>query len=90
MKDTTVAASIKKTYMILRAIPATGGWVPLSHIAIVLDMPPAEFIAGVKWLMYNDEACEIMPESNRKILKEIDHKYAVPFAGDDNHLITWL
>lgn len=66
------------------------GWATMVQVAEATDLTPEQFAQGVRHLIDTDARFEVMPESNRKILTAMDRLYAVPFAGDDNHLMIWV
>ncbi len=63
-------------------------WIKVTEIAEKVDATPEEISEVILHLMFTEDL-EIMPESNRKTLSDMDHLYAVKWGGDENHLITW-
>ena len=85
MNKSEAAQQITKAYNLQKRT----GWATMVEVAEVTDLTPEQMAAGVRHLLATDVNFEVMPESNRKILGPMDLAYAVPFAGDDNHLMTW-
>jgi len=80
-----IAEQITRAY----GLVGRAGWTTMVEVAELTDLTPGQLATGVRHLLDTDPDFEVMPESNRKILTAMDLAYAVPFAGDDNHLMTW-
>lgn len=72
----------------IRQMPR-GEWTRISEIALKVDATPEQVGQAIINLMFAEDL-EIMPESNRKTLGQMDHLYAVAWGGDENHLIKWI
>lgn len=66
-----------------------GEWMTVTALTHRLDLTIDEITAGVLHLLAHDDAFEVMPESNQKILTAEDRGNRIWFAGDWNDLISW-
>lgn len=86
MTKTEMAQRIKNHY---EATSAAGEWMSVVSFAETTDATPAEIAEALVQLARTDDQFNLAPESNQKMLTEMDHLYAVRFGGQDKHIFCW-
>lgn len=66
-----------------------GEWMSITEVASHMDIMPADMAKAIIELARTDEDFILAPESNQRMLTEMDHLYAVRFGGQDKHAIRW-
>lgn len=86
MTKNEAAKQIEKLY---NQTTQRGEWCSILRMAERTDMSPAEFAAGAIHLARTNDRFSLAPESNTKMLTDMDHAYAIRFGGQDKHIICF-
>lgn len=74
---------------IIRIAPKGQDWTSVVNLAERTDMTPAELAEGLIFLA-RQGTINLIPESNQKMLTEMDHTYAVWMGGQWKHAFSWM
>jgi hypothetical protein len=86
MTQNEAAAEIARIY---KAQTDTGNWMTIVQLAEHTDMTPAELAEGFKHLASTEDHFNLIPESNQKMLTDMDRAYAVRMGGQWKHTFCW-
>jgi dTDP-4-amino-4,6-dideoxygalactose transaminase len=86
MTKNEAAAEIARIY---RNHAEANEWMAITTLAEYTDMTPAELAEGFKHLARTDDDFVIIPESNQKMLTEMDRLYAVRMGGQELHVFCF-
>lgn len=87
MNKESAAAEIARIYRTQRA---AGEWMSMINLGEQTDMTPDEIADGMRHLSRTEERFNLAPESNQRMLTEMDRIYAVRQGGQDLHLFCWF
>jgi len=87
MTKTQIAKQIKASY---RKSHEAGEWMSVVDFAEQVDYTPTQIAEALIHLARTDDRFNLVPESNQKILTDMDHAYAVHFGGQEKHLYCWF
>jgi hypothetical protein len=86
MTKNEAAAEIARIY---KAQTDVGNWMSIVQVAEHTDMTPAELAEGFKHLARTEDRFNLIPESNQKMLTDMDRVYAVRMGCQDLHAFCW-
>jgi hypothetical protein len=84
--STSVEAQIRKAYQELA--PGPGAWVKLADIRHVLGGLDRVEVDRTLVVMNRTPEVRIVPESNQKVLSDLDRAAAIQIGNQDKHLIA--
>jgi hypothetical protein len=87
LKTEEIEHRIRTAYQKLTRAPRD--WVGLVDLRPLLGDIPTEKVDAVLKELSRTRQAHLVPESNRKALREADHEAAIRIGGEDNHLISF-